>query len=312
MEVVINQKVYLNITPDYPSNYDELLQDGSAIFYLSLIGELVSQVTLIIACYTLSGFIVNRKFNFSVPVCVLLLEIMASLLRIVLFIDPILTEGIYPFRANYMVTILPTPFTLAGSTLLAFFFEETIRSSRVASIPSLDKLKIPATIFISIIFTSEFTSGLLRVFFAPVPYLATVSDVVDASTTLSVGLFFMLAGYRVLSIIRRGQKNQPGTSMERRRNLHRITKLIIGAGFSMISYFIFCLVYISFLSSQISVEKNYFILGLQDLSQMFCSLFSVLVFQRPIKESASTPIGEIDNNSSNNLETVLVAPEISK
>lgn len=63
---------------DYPSEYDKVFEDGVALFVFSLVLEVYAVLTLALCLYKISGYILYRGFTATVPIVILVMEIIGN------------------------------------------------------------------------------------------------------------------------------------------------------------------------------------------------------------------------------------------
>ena len=132
-----------------------------AVIYLSLAWGLFN---MLLAAWKLSAFIfVAGRFAFSIPIVVICCMFACSFFVF-------LTQGIFggfsnvtqvvPLDVNqFLVMYIPTGFLYSGIIVLGFYFGEVARLTSAQSVPGLDKLLIPAIIWLAITWAILFSSA---------------------------------------------------------------------------------------------------------------------------------------------------------
>lgn len=117
---------------------------------LSCIFESVSLVCLVASIYKLVLIFRKKGFKMTIPVIILLFQIMALIsdsslpqfitlpVRMLQILDPLITQGVWSWSASIILINAGYPFLIACSLLIAFYWEETMRVSQLSSPHSLE------------------------------------------------------------------------------------------------------------------------------------------------------------------------------
>jgi len=288
------ETVYADIYPD-PNEFQVLTEGGSFIFF-TVFFEVYSGICLLLSLYKIQGFIAVYGIQMSVPQSVLCIEIFASIERMIYMIDPVFSNGIYPWRVENVFVTLSLPFSLASTLLIAFYWEEVMHSTRLSAIPSLKKFRWPAGICLFILYALELSSSLSRAYYVNLASLNVISAIIYVVVTVAVSIFFFICGHRILKVLRNKQleKNKLST---RKNNLKRVTVLLVISGVAMILLSIFTLLYAI---PPTTAGSLFFVFFMIYFSLISISFTQIMVLNRPAESGTSSGSKSSNSNKSDN------------
>eukprot|EP01119_Soliformovum_irregulare_P015034 TRINITY_DN4182_c1_g1_i3.p1 TRINITY_DN4182_c1_g1~~TRINITY_DN4182_c1_g1_i3.p1 ORF type:complete len:291 (-),score=68.20 TRINITY_DN4182_c1_g1_i3:103-975(-) len=244
-----------------------------------------------LASWKLSQFVRKFGWQFSLPQVCLISEMIASILRLIQYLDP---YGGYLFSeddARVLLT-LSIPFTLCVTLLISFVWFELqstdrkLQQTRPTSLASMEKLKIPAIIFSIFIFVVEIVTNTLRRVFPDLQtWLIAISVFFIILIEAVLAVFFIVTGVRLLRILGWKRNILQGGS---RNRLRRMTTLMIILGISFVLEVIMVNVWGTVTLRGYSLAINAIAQGFMITFAHIISYAHILMFETPKPEQPST------------------------
>jgi len=147
-------------------------------------------------------FIHRRKLEFNVVQITLFVHIISNGIRsVVLFIDPIFSQGVILYEIATFVNTITFPLEVITSLLIAFYWFGLIDDSNIEVSSFLGNLNIPFAISGTVILLQEIIGGIIRVLNigAGLQAIIFVNAILYLVIYVPATIFFFIIGFLVLN-----------------------------------------------------------------------------------------------------------------
>jgi hypothetical protein len=190
---------------------------------------------------------VEGQLNINIAKVVIIFETVGAILRLIYWIvDPLGYQGIWSDSARTVWHTISVPFAVNSTLLITFYWHETVSRTSVKFSWSIERLKIPAYLLATCIFSTEVIIDGLIIAKAKLPGLELSNAIVYLIIALGLSIFFLITAGRVLFQLSKFTLI-PGKSRSHRKAKLLIpvaVKLII-AGICWIAIVAVCLITLS-------------------------------------------------------------------
>lgn len=238
----IDSGITITLTPDH-NQYEDLPYELFTAIMMPF-----SFMNLIASSIKLFLFLRATDYVLTAPVFILTLESFGNIIRTVWCIDPVYWHQIFNKMAYTVLYSLGVPFTLAGSFLIAYYWQEALRVNRLPNIvQKLQRFRIPAIIAVIVLFAVEIATDVLRGGWSSDITLLYVNTFLYIFFAVSVSAFFLVTGFKLVKSLYFGTVS-PQLINKRTNRLKMMIGLLLFSAFSFF-VFIFALVVLPFLSN---------------------------------------------------------------
>jgi hypothetical protein len=240
--------------------------------------------------YKLSGFIRYAGCELSVNQVCLVLDLLASVIRLVFLIDPLGFWSILTIETSADVVSLSSPFSLASVLLIAFYWSNLIESFGGFSKANnwLQNKKKPYLITVTIVFVLLLGLCILDLVTPGQGLQSLLVLAVLGIVSFAIALFFIFNGIKILRVL-----YGPTTSLSVRKSgtAKKVTWLVGSLGFSLLGE----VVALILLASPLNGSSNGAVIGTQ--FHLFVWMFTVsfivvCAFQSPKAALDSSATGQ--------------------
>jgi hypothetical protein len=239
------------------------------------------------------------KMRSSISFYVLVIEIISNAIRLVLAVDPMLSNNLYPEPVSVAFGELSFPFALASFMLFTLYWHEMMTKSSVVVHPFITKMRIPFFILSFALLALQIIRILLRSF-TTLTQLPLVTAIAYLLVIVGMAVFYTVTGVKLLK------------RLNRSKNLGRVVKLrqstikiLVSASF-LVSFVIFAILFVSGVAYYpISYLVVFYLLWTAICA---ASVMNILAFQPPSGRSS----GSSNKSSGTAASATSLAPFESK
>lgn len=283
----LNESLMIYVASGEFNPWSQQFDSWVNIFFYSVMLGIISLFLVIWAAYKLYLFIRINGISYSVPIVLLIIQIIINTIRMVIFmVDPIFSRRIFSNLANNVLITFPLPITIMSVLLICFYWIELLRKSKLKRPPLfLDKLQIPYWIFFVAIMAGELTSSILRGLGSSltIKAVAIISYIYFALTILLVILFFYVGIKLFLDLKSSNRKFKSNTG----KRLIRTTKVLLSSIFGQILYAL-ALMIISTTTYYYQPWGFWFLNTTAYIGEIWVSLMIIIGIHPPTKDKTET------------------------
>mmetsp|Transcript_14966 Transcript_14966/g.20930 ORF Transcript_14966/g.20930 Transcript_14966/m.20930 type:complete len:459 (-) Transcript_14966:52-1428(-) len=247
----------------------------------SVIFGLYTAACLLLAGYKQYLFIDLHGIQASVPQGCLFLNILSSIFRLLICIDPPYTRGIFPFQFSAVLDLLNYPILLCASLLMAFYWEDAMRAAKVHAIPTLQKMKKPFIISACILMFLACLCVVFRSLNSFPKVVMTINIIIILVFTVPITFFYTVEAIKILKILFASKTINMG---RRQTALYKMTLFLVGSAVAMFAYVIEVIVLaaLPYTINNLITIRWFFHFSINSVS-----FFQALAFQNPASSKTS-------------------------